>query len=165
MKYFLIFSISLLSILIITADDPFKKKIPYELYLTDTNDTMHFKVPSDIGDISYFSNLNANHKSMINCVIDNGLIEQADIKKMTYEAQQIDANITVYMVAKNDDFFKIMLTYSSLNDNQNKKNVHTCDSFNDSYTTRKWLGTVKLNEVTSIPLDNTTLFIKILSSK
>lgn len=79
MKYFLIFSISLLSILIMTTEEPFKKKIPYELYLT--NNTIPFKIPSDIGAISYFSNLNINHKSMINCVVDNELIEQKYIKK------------------------------------------------------------------------------------
>lgn len=62
-----------------TTDEPFKKKNPYELYLT--NNTIPFKIPSDTGAISYFSNLNINQKSMINCVVDNGLIEQKDIKK------------------------------------------------------------------------------------
>lgn len=41
MKYFLIFSMSLLSILVISTDEPFKKKIPYNRQAIHTCDSFN----------------------------------------------------------------------------------------------------------------------------
>jgi len=164
MKFFLLVSVGILSVLLATANEPFNRKLPYTLSITDSQKQLNFSVPTSVGTISYFSTNENNETLLTQCLAGIDVMNQEHIKRLNYNNKQIDADITVFVMSKNDDLFKAMVIYSKLDDNsiQNKSTENLCNSLNGSYSTKKWMVDLSFNKITSIALnENNQLYLKI----
>lgn len=164
MKFFLLVSVGILSVLLATANEPFNRKLPYTLSITDSQKQLNVSVPTSVGTISYFSTNESNETLLTQCLAGIDVMSQEHVKRLTYKNQQIDADITVFVMSKKEDLFKAMVIYSKLDDKpiQNKSKENVCNSLNGIYSTKKWIVDLSFNKITSITLnENNQLYLKI----
>lgn len=165
-----IFIVSSLAIVSISAFADIVVPPMYNIEVKDTDGVIVssvFAVTTPIGKAMPVQVTQNNKDNSTNCSLvvkdDNEIIELNVEQKNT-----IDITATVYPISIEGDNVKLLLTYSKQADISSDKSVvvsDTCHFSNAVSTTTnlQWLGNVKLNEKTKIPVtgkNNLVVFIK-----